>query len=402
MLHKHKARLVGAALLGAVVISATTLMAIVPGAGAAGAPIKIGLILPLSGPEASVGQENLGGAQAAVAYVNAHGGILGRKVQLLQRDSAASPTQAALAARSLQGAGVAGIVGDILDADVIAEEPIVDSAHIPTIAWAEAYNNATNYPYLWGYTYTIDTTTQTYANYLVKTRGISKVGILYLTGAYGQGGDTAATAALKSLGDTPVGAVSFPTGAPDVSAELQQLKSDGAQGLLVYAYGPDLVTVIRDMNAINWSPSVVTAPSLAFASSIQAMGSASLSNVYGGPVAKALLVKTSVSPPTAQVQLFLKWYLKVTHANTFNGGQTVAISIWDATMNLMTAIKRAGSTSPSAVEHQFLIAYKHPFQAAQGKFAYSATNHDPITSAAYGLVQGGVQCVSTCLAAPGS
>ena len=57
-------------------------------------PIKIGFPIPLSGPTAVYGEPVLKGAEMAVAEINAKGGVLGRKLQLLSRDSKASADEA--------------------------------------------------------------------------------------------------------------------------------------------------------------------------------------------------------------------------------------------------------------------------------------------------------------------
>ena len=50
-------------------------------------PIKIGFPIPLSGPTAVYGEPVLKGAELAVSEINAKGGVLGRKLELLSRDS---------------------------------------------------------------------------------------------------------------------------------------------------------------------------------------------------------------------------------------------------------------------------------------------------------------------------
>ncbi len=72
-----------------------------PFAAVAAEPIKIGFPIPLSGPTAVYGEPILKGAQMAVAEINAKGGVLGRKLELLPRDSKASADEAVRLAREL-------------------------------------------------------------------------------------------------------------------------------------------------------------------------------------------------------------------------------------------------------------------------------------------------------------
>src|SRR5580658_2043676 len=72
-----------------------------PFAASAEDTIKIGFPIPLSGPTAVYGVPILKGAELAVADINASGGVLGRKLELLSRDSKASASEAVRLAREL-------------------------------------------------------------------------------------------------------------------------------------------------------------------------------------------------------------------------------------------------------------------------------------------------------------
>ena len=76
-------------------------VAVLPLAARAADPIRIGFPIPLSGPTAVYGEPVLKGAEMAVAEINAKGGVLGRKLELLSRDSKASADEAVRLAREL-------------------------------------------------------------------------------------------------------------------------------------------------------------------------------------------------------------------------------------------------------------------------------------------------------------
>ncbi len=64
-------------------------------------PIKVGVPMPLSGPPALFGEPATKGAQMYVDEINAKGGVLGRKIELLMRDSKADANEAVRVAREL-------------------------------------------------------------------------------------------------------------------------------------------------------------------------------------------------------------------------------------------------------------------------------------------------------------
>src|SRR5437016_5700704 len=81
---------VAAALVAAVVVTAASTR---PTRQAASGPIKIGISLSLSGDFSDPGKAVKRGYDLWAAYVNAHGGILGRQVQLKIVNDASSPNQ---------------------------------------------------------------------------------------------------------------------------------------------------------------------------------------------------------------------------------------------------------------------------------------------------------------------
>lgn len=80
-------------------------------APAAAETMPVGLAAPLSGPYAAVGEQLRRGAEQAIADINANGGILGRKLELVVADDACDPSQAVAAANHLTSRGVKLVVG---------------------------------------------------------------------------------------------------------------------------------------------------------------------------------------------------------------------------------------------------------------------------------------------------
>ncbi len=124
---------------GRIARSALALL-LLTGAARAAEPLRIGLALPLSGPDAGFGQGARLGAEQAVAEINRAGGVLGQKIQLVVQDDAGDPKQALAAARKLVGAGVRFVVGHINSGSAAAASPVYEEAGIvsvtPGATWA--------------------------------------------------------------------------------------------------------------------------------------------------------------------------------------------------------------------------------------------------------------------------
>jgi branched-chain amino acid transport system substrate-binding protein len=96
-------------------------------------PIHIGAIYNLSGAQAPLDGPSLDGARLAVDRINAAGGLLGRRVELLERDPQTNPALAHFNAQDLAALKVTAMIG-LSDTDqVLAAAPVAASAGIPFV-----------------------------------------------------------------------------------------------------------------------------------------------------------------------------------------------------------------------------------------------------------------------------
>lgn len=91
-------------------------------------PVKIGLVVTLSGPLAQIGQSHLAGATLAVDELNAKGGVDGHKIELVSKDEKADPQATVTGVKQLLGDGVTLIAGGTTDSDCLAAAPMVSDA----------------------------------------------------------------------------------------------------------------------------------------------------------------------------------------------------------------------------------------------------------------------------------
>ena len=96
-------------------------------------PVRIGAIYNLTGGQAALDAPSLDGARLAVDRINARGGLLGRRVELLERDGQTDEEDVSRAAASLVAAGCSAIIG-LSDSDqVLAAAPIAARAGVPFV-----------------------------------------------------------------------------------------------------------------------------------------------------------------------------------------------------------------------------------------------------------------------------
>ena len=96
-------------------------------------PVKIGVLLPLSGADSEYGERTLRGVEFACSELNNGRGISDRRVELLVRDTKSSPAEARRQVEELSRQGIAGLVGPYSTNEALAIKPAVEALLIPTV-----------------------------------------------------------------------------------------------------------------------------------------------------------------------------------------------------------------------------------------------------------------------------
>ncbi len=205
-------------------------------AGAAGADIKIGVLVPDSGPAGLFGPSARNSAMLAATEINAAGGINGEAIELVFADVGTPPAEAAQAALRLwKGEGVQGFVGMH---DSAVREALVGrfNGKVPYVYTAVYEGNACAK----GLYVTGETPSQQLAPvipHLMRAEGVSK---WYLIGHdYNWPRDTNALAKgyIAEAGGEVVGEEYVPFSVAEFDSSLQRIKNSGADAVLVTLVG---------------------------------------------------------------------------------------------------------------------------------------------------------------------
>lgn len=125
-----------------VLASIVALMLLLPftalGAGAQGGPIKIGVPVPLSGGNAKMGDDIAKAATLAAEEVNAKGGVLGSKIEIVSFDDACDAQQSVTAAHKLLDAGVVAVAGGYCSSAAIPASAVYHDAGVAFVADASS------------------------------------------------------------------------------------------------------------------------------------------------------------------------------------------------------------------------------------------------------------------------
>lgn len=220
-----------------------------------GEPIRIGVVQTLSGPAANLGKEILLGAQIAADQVNAAGGVLGRKVELVIRDDKGTPADALSAARELSSAGVNLVLGSSTSAPALAVLPILESLDLVWMMpggtslafthdlFTRHYFHSTSNAYMYYYT----AAKMLAERYPEVTKWAAIVADLAATqqmhSLFQRGLRDGFAGAGKKLELVPTQTAKF--GAPDYRNQISAIRNSGAEGLLLGLVGGDAMTFLQ-------------------------------------------------------------------------------------------------------------------------------------------------------------
>jgi ABC-type branched-subunit amino acid transport system substrate-binding protein len=226
--------------------------------GATDTEIKIGNIMPYSGPASAYGV--FGKIEDAYfKMVNAAGGINGRKINFISYDDAYSPPKAVEQARKLvESDEVLFIFNSVGTPSNSAIQKYMNAKKVPQLfvgTGANKWNDPKQFPWTMGWQPSYQTEGQIYAKFLLKEKPDAKIAVLYQNDDYGKD-------YLKGLKDglgaraasMIVAEESFETSEPTIDNHVVKLKSTNADVFVDIATPKFAAQAIKKVAEIAWKP----------------------------------------------------------------------------------------------------------------------------------------------------
>jgi branched-chain amino acid transport system substrate-binding protein len=226
--------------------------------GATDTEIKIGNIMPYSGPASAYGV--IGKTEAAYfKKINDAGGINGRKINFISYDDAYSPPKAVEQARKLVESDEVLLVFNSLGTPSnSAIQKYMNAKKVPQLfvaTGATKWNDPKDFPWTMGWQPNYQSETQIYAKYLLKNKPDAKIAVLYQNDDYGKD-------YLKGLKDglgakaasMIVAEESFETSEPTIDSHIVKLKSTNADVFIDIATPKFAAQAIKKVAEIGWKP----------------------------------------------------------------------------------------------------------------------------------------------------
>jgi branched-chain amino acid transport system substrate-binding protein len=240
-------------------------LALLAGVGLAQAadPIKIGLVAALSGPSAQSGEAITRGLTVAIDEINAGGGVLGRKLELVRRDDESSPPKGVSAARELiYQEKVAAIFGGLDTPVSLAFIPIVNKERVPYMGvWAAGTpitRNGAKENYAFRVSAVDIIVDEALLKYAQKKYASKKPGLILINNPWGESNEKGLQQMAKELKVELAGIEKFENNDVDVVPQLTRLKNNGADSLILVANAAPGAQVMKSRERMGWNVPVVS------------------------------------------------------------------------------------------------------------------------------------------------
>lgn len=353
-------------------MAALTLPAMLRGGYAQGATIKIGMVLPVTGPAAESGKYALNGATLALNAVNKSGGVLGKQVELITEDDQTTNPGVVLAFSKLASQpDIIAFLGSIRSTQVHAMAPdVIKTAKPVMFGGTDPTLTHMGNPWLFRFRPNDSYSGRVIAEFGATNLNLKKWAVIHSTDAFGTNGAKALTESLAKQGITPVLDQGYPNQSQDFTPVVLAIKQSGADVIGSYfTFENDLAIFARQLRQLGVNIPWIGSPSITTSSAIKLAGPA-LHDTYG----IADYAEESGDSPRAFGKAYRDAYN--TPPDLFGAWTYDAITV------LSAAINKAGKTDPDAIRQAVLATKGH--NGAEGVYNFDA-NGDGLHG--YNIVQ---------------
>jgi len=229
-------------------------------------PIRIGWLSSLTGPLSSAAIAENQGVQFAVEEINKAGGVNGRKLELVTRDTAGDPTKAVNLAKQLAFTEkVHFIIGPVNSGESLATVPIVSKAGIPNliIGTVDELVDPKRFPNAFRAINTNRQWIEAANNHALNVLKHRKIAVIGDTSGYGTSSAKTAAELLEKAGVKPVYSVLIDPNKTDLTDEMNKAKAVGADVIMPWSAATGLLArLLNTRGDMGWDVPIVGHPAL--------------------------------------------------------------------------------------------------------------------------------------------
>lgn len=345
-------------------------------------PIKIGAVVSATGPASFLGDPQQKTLAMYVQKINAAGGVLGRKLELVLYDDASDANKAnAFTRRLIMQDEVDVIVGASTTGSTMAMVPQAEAAKVPMISLAAASVIVEPVkPYVFKMPHSDRMAAEKVLGEM-KRRGFTQFALLSDTGGFGKSGRTETLKLAGTLGMKVAEDQTYGEKDTDITPQLTRIKSSPAQAILVFGTGQAPAIIARNYQQLAMKQPLYTTHGQASTEFIRIAGKSSEGIRMPSP---ALLIAQALPDSDTQKKI------SVSYAKEFESQAKLDVSTFggyahDALFLLVDAIQRAGGTDKQKLRDA--IEATKGFVGVSGIYTMSAADHMGLDVSAFRMVE---------------
>ncbi len=336
-----------------------------------GEPIKIGAIFAVTGPASNLGAPEEKTARMVVEEMNESGGIFGRKVELIVKDSGGSSEKAISFAKQLIDEDeVAAIIGPTTSGETLAIKDICQKSGVVLISCASAETITTPVA---KFIFKVPPKDNYVTEWIYKTMndlGIKKIGVLAANTGFGNAGKAQLEKYAAQYGIAIAISEVYDANATDLTALLTKVSAAGVQAVVNWSIEPAQAIVAKNMKQLKMPQKLFQSHGFANIKYVEAAGEAAEGVIF--PCSR-LVVADYLPDSHPQKKLLQKYNADYKamfkeDASTFGGHAIDALTI------LKAAIESAKSAEPGKIAAA--IERISNLSGTAGVFSFSAQDHN--------------------------
>jgi branched-chain amino acid transport system substrate-binding protein len=344
--------------------------------GVTSTTITFGQTVPKSGPAALYGQSTYG-VEAFFNFINDHGGVWGRKLQLVSLDDQYQPAVSAQLTRDLLNryhvfaevavngtAPTEAVLSILTPADVPLVGPQTGATPIQSVLRRNLYNVWPSYV----------TEGRLLGRYATTTLHLHKIGVLYQNDDFGK----SLFDGVKQAGVQPAVAISYDPSQVDFEPQAEQFKSAGCDGVIILAIPGPTISFLNAMAAINYKPARLMSQVSAIPQSFTSAKTEFPGSYIGAfipplsetnnPQVKLFLDSMAKYEPGQPASVFAAWgwtEAQVAVAGLMHIRGPITRDSYEHALNGLTALPTLGGTitytpaNHGGVKHMFMVVAQH-------------------------------------------
>ncbi|WP_249146779.1 ABC transporter substrate-binding protein [Bradyrhizobium sp. AUGA SZCCT0042] len=257
MLSTTRSAAFATALMGSIAVSGSALAQKKYDTGASDTEIKIGNIMPYSGPASAYGV--IGKTEEAYfKKINAEGGINGRKITFVTYDDSYSPPKAVEQARKLVESDEVLVVFNPLGTPSnSAIQKYLNSKKVPQLfvaTGATKWNEPKDFPWTIGWQPSYQSEARIYAKFLMKEKPDGKIAVFYQNDDFGKDYLKGLKDGLGAKASMIVAEESYETSEPSIDSHIVKLKATGADVFISITTPKFAAQAIKKIAEVEWRP----------------------------------------------------------------------------------------------------------------------------------------------------